>query len=198
MGSEPRGDHAHDVHHPIHVAPLVVVPGVELHLGAVDDHGGQRIDDGRARVIDVIHRHEGAFFVAQDAGEFTLGGGLEQGVDLLRGDRRAASKTKSVSEAFSSGTRTACPFSLPVSSGKILVMALAEPVVVGISDLPQARARRRSLWPRSTMRWVLVMSWMVVMQPWTMPTCSCITLTTGARQLVVQEAAVTRRCSVGS
>jgi hypothetical protein len=33
---------------------------------------------------------------------------------------------------------------------------------------------------------------MVVMQPWTMPKFSSITLTTGARQFVVQEAFVTK------
>ncbi|MDT4873960.1 hypothetical protein FQZ97_1092330 [compost metagenome] len=36
---------------------------------------------------------------------------------------------------------------------------------------------------------------MVVIEPWRMPSFSWITLTTGARQLVVQEAAVTMRCS---
>ncbi len=58
---------------------------------------------------------------------------------------RATSNTMSVSEALASGTRTAWPLSLPVSSGKIAVIALAEPVVVGIRLMPQARARRRSL-----------------------------------------------------
>jgi hypothetical protein len=53
---------------------------------------------------------------------------------------RAASNTKSVSEAFSGATRTTWPSSLPVGCGKILVMALAEPVAVGRSDSPQARA----------------------------------------------------------
>ncbi|MNJ62704.1 hypothetical protein D3C77_585550 [compost metagenome] len=48
------------------------------------------------------------------------------------------------------------------------------------------------------MLWVLVRSWMVVIEPWRMPRFSWITLTTGARQLVVQEAAVTMRCWAGS
>src|SRR5690554_2348437 len=110
---------------------------------------------------------------------------------------RATSKTMSVSEALASGTRTAWPFSLPVSSGKMAMIALAEPVVVGIRLIPQARARRRSLWGASRITWVLVMSWMVVMEPWRMPRFSWITLTTGARQLVVQLAAVTIRCRAG-
>ncbi|MNP19326.1 hypothetical protein D3C76_1118480 [compost metagenome] len=74
-------------------------------------------------------------------------------------------------------------------------MAVAEPVVVGIRLIPEARARRRSLCGWSRMLWVLVRSWMVVMEPWRMPSFSWITLTTGARQLVVQDAAVTMRCS---
>ena len=44
------------------------------------------------------------------------------------------------------------------------------------------------------MVWVLVTSWIVVIDPWRMPSASWITLTTGARQLVVQEAAVTSAC----
>ena len=38
----------------------------------------------------------------------------------------------------------------------------------------------------------------VVMAPWRMPKLSCTTFTTGARQLVVQEAAVSSRCRCGS
>ncbi len=44
------------------------------------------------------------------------------------------------------------------------------------------------------MVWVLVTSWIVVIDPCRMPSESWITLTTGARQLVVQEAAVTSAC----
>ena len=111
---------------------------------------------------------------------------------------RSTSNTQSVSEALASGTRTAWPFSLPRSSGKISAIAVAEPVVVGIRLSPEARARRRSLCGVSRMLWVLVRSWMVVIEPWRMPSASWITLTTGARQLVVQEAAVTMRCCAGS
>ena len=38
---------------------------------------------------------------------------------------------------------------------------------------------------------------MVVIWPWRMPIASCSTFTTGARQLVVQDAAVSSRCSRG-
>ncbi|MCY1466463.1 hypothetical protein D9M71_847820 [compost metagenome] len=51
-------------------------------------------------------------------------------------------------------------------------MAVAEPVVVGIRLMPEARARRRSLCGWSRMLWVLVRSWMVVIEPWRMPSFS--------------------------
>ena len=111
---------------------------------------------------------------------------------------REGVKTKSVSEALSNGTRTARPFNWPFSSGKISPMALAEPVVVGESDMLDARARRQSLSPLSTTACVLVRSCIVVMVPRTMPRPSCRTFTSGARQLVVQEAAVTIVCFCAS
>ena len=111
---------------------------------------------------------------------------------------RSTSKTQSVSDAFSIGTRTATPLSFPSSSGKISPIAVADPVVVGISERLAARARRRSLCGASTTVWVLVMSCRVVIAPWRMPIPSWITLTTGARQLVVQEAAVSRSWTSGS
>lgn len=73
-------------------------------------------------------------------------------------------------------------------------MAVALPVEVGARLQRAERARRRSVFlvlGASTMVCVLVTLWMVVMQPCTMPSCSWMTLTTGARQLVVHEAAVT-------
>ncbi|HZF81582.1 MAG TPA: hypothetical protein VEZ89_17530, partial [Rubrivivax sp.] len=60
------------------------------------------------------------------------------------------------------------------------------------------RARRKSLCGASTIKFVLVGSWMVVICPWRMPIASWTTFTTGARQFVVHEAAVTRRCFAGS
>ena len=58
---------------------------------------------------------------------------------------RSSSNTQSVIDAFASGTRIACPFRRPRSSGKISAMAVALPVVVGIREIPHARARRKSL-----------------------------------------------------
>ena len=92
---------------------------------------------------------------------------------------RSTSKTQSVSEAFSSGTRTASPFRRPSSSGKMSPIAVAEPVVVGISESDAARARRRSVCGASTTVWVFVMSCSVVIEPWRMPIPSWIALTTG-------------------
>ena len=71
-------------------------------------------------------------------------------------------------------------------------------MVVGIRLCWQERARRRSLLKPSTTIWVLVTSWSVVIEPWAMPKLSCTTFTTGARQLVVQEAAVISRWRLGS
>mmetsp|Transcript_13572 Transcript_13572/g.33994 ORF Transcript_13572/g.33994 Transcript_13572/m.33994 type:complete len:295 (+) Transcript_13572:683-1567(+) len=107
---------------------------------------------------------------------------------------RLTSNTLSVSDAFVSGTRTATPFSLPFSSGKISAMAVADPVEVGARLTMPLRARRRSdffAFVASSIICVLVTSWIVVMLPLTMPSFSWITFTTGARQLVVQLAAVT-------
>mmetsp|Transcript_54188 Transcript_54188/g.171969 ORF Transcript_54188/g.171969 Transcript_54188/m.171969 type:complete len:204 (+) Transcript_54188:211-822(+) len=106
----------------------------------------------------------------------------------------ASSNTQSVREPLRMGTRTARPFSLPLSSGKIRAMAVADPVEVGARLVIAERARRRSsflLLGASTTVCVLVTLWMVVMDPRTIPKHSFTTLTTGARQLVVQLAAVT-------
>ena len=77
-------------------------------------------------------------------------------------------------------------------------IAVALPVVVGESESIAERARRRSLCGASITTLVLVGSWMVVIWPWRMPIASCSTFTTGARQLVVQDAAVSSRCRAGS
>ena len=76
-------------------------------------------------------------------------------------------------------------------------MAVADPVVVGISDSDAARARRRSLCGASTIVCVFVMSCRVVIEPCRIPIPSCSTFTTGPRQFVVQDAAVTMWCWSG-
>merc|ERR1712038_798877 len=57
----------------------------------------------------------------------------------------STSKTQSVRDALSSGTRTARPLSLPLSSGYISTMAVADPVDVGQRLSIPDRALRRSL-----------------------------------------------------
>mmetsp|Transcript_12334 Transcript_12334/g.29886 ORF Transcript_12334/g.29886 Transcript_12334/m.29886 type:complete len:202 (+) Transcript_12334:162-767(+) len=108
---------------------------------------------------------------------------------------RETSNTQSVSEPLHSGTRTARPLSLPLRSGKTSAIAVAEPVEVGARLTMPERPRRRScflpVFMESTRVWVPVTLWMVVIMPFSITSFSWITLTTGARQLVVQEAAVT-------
>lgn len=47
-------------------------------------------------------------------------------------------------EALSMGTRTAMPFSLPLSSGKMVAMAVADPVEVGARLSMPERQRLKS------------------------------------------------------
>jgi hypothetical protein len=66
----------------------------------------------------------------------------------------------------------------PFNSGKISAMAVALPVLVGARLTRPLRARRRSLFlalGASSSVCVLVMLWMVVMQPRTIPIFSWIT-----------------------
>ena len=60
---------------------------------------------------------------------------------------------KSTTDTFGVGTRMAVPSSLPFSSGSTFPTALAAPVEVGIMFSAAARARCRSLWLVSTIRW---------------------------------------------
>ena len=76
-------------------------------------------------------------------------------------------------------------------------MAVALPVVVGESD---SMADLRAADPCAAHRpphWCWSGSWIVVIWPWRMPIASCKTLTTGARQLVVQDAAVSNGVPAG-
>src|SRR5256886_2638329 len=55
-------------------------------------------------------------------------------------------------DTFGVGTRSAIPWNLPFSSGMTSAIALAAPVVVGITESAAARARRKSLWGASSNR----------------------------------------------
>ena len=96
--------------------------------------------------------------------------------------------TRSTTEPIGIGARTAIPLSFPSSSGITRPIALAAPVDVGTRLIAAARARRRSLWGRSWSCWSAVYACTVVITPRSMPTASCSTFATGARQLVVHEA----------
>mmetsp|Transcript_16201 Transcript_16201/g.40962 ORF Transcript_16201/g.40962 Transcript_16201/m.40962 type:complete len:258 (+) Transcript_16201:331-1104(+) len=106
----------------------------------------------------------------------------------------ATLKTQSVMLPFVSGTRTARPLSFPLSSGKTSAMAVALPVEVGERlTMPLLPLRRSCFLPvshMSTRAWVPVMLWIVVIMPLLILRLSWMTLTTGARQFVVHEAAV--------
>merc|ERR1719409_1838660 len=91
-------------------------------------------------------------------------------------------------ETLGVGTRSAMPLSLPLSWGRTSATALAAPVEVGTMLSAAARARRRSRWDASRMRWSPVYEWQVVIVPLTMPNLSSSTFAKGARQLVVHEA----------
>jgi hypothetical protein len=98
-------------------------------------------------------------------------------------------QVRSTTETLGVGTRKAMPVSLPLSSGITFPTALAAPVEAGMMFWPAPRPSRHAL-PEgpSTVFWVAVKAWTVVMRPSSMPKVSLTTLARGARQLVVQEA----------
>ncbi len=63
---------------------------------------------------------------------------------------------KSVMEPSGTGTRSALPSSLPFMDGSTSPVARAAPVEAGMMLMAAARARRRSLWGRSSRFWSLV------------------------------------------
>ena len=82
--------------------------------------------------------------------------------------------------------------SFPLNSGRTLAMALAVPVEAGMIFWAAPRTSRHNI-PEgpSTVFWVAVMTWMVVMSPSMMPKWSWMTIARAAKQLVVQEALLT-------
>merc|ERR1712048_276241 len=83
-------------------------------------------------------------------------------------------------------------------TGYAFATALAAPVEDGIILTEAARPARQSLpfIELSTTIWEAVAAWIVVMRPCLMPNFSLITLTIGARPLVVQDAQETTFMSV--
>src|SRR5512135_3554687 len=103
-----------------------------------------------------------------------------------------SSTVRSTTETSEVGTRNAMPVSLPFRSGNTLPTALAAPVEEGMMFSRMPRPPRQSfLDGPSTVFCVAVAACTVVIRPRLMPQLSCSTLATGARQLVVQEAAET-------
>merc|ERR1719291_741808 len=98
---------------------------------------------------------------------------------------------RSTTETSGVGTRNAMPVNLPFTDGMTLPTALAAPVDEGMMFCDAQRPPRQSFPPRegpSTVSCVAVMACTVVMRPSTMPNLSWMTLVSGARQFVVQEA----------
>ena len=74
-----------------------------------------------------------------------------------------------------------------------LIKMMDAPVEEGMMLPEAARPPRQSfLEGPSTVFWVAVVEWTVVIRPSVMPQLSCSTLAMGARQLVVQEALETK------
>ena len=90
------------------------------------------------------------------------------------------------------------PSTFPWRSGRTRPIAFAAPVVVGMRLIAAARARRRSLWGKSSITWSFVYAWIVVMNPLSIPASSCRTFASGATQFVVQDAFETMWCASGS
>merc|ERR550537_223866 len=98
---------------------------------------------------------------------------------------------RSTTETSGVGTRKAMPVSLPLREGITFPTALAAPVEEGMILAEAQRPPRQSLPPRlgpSTVSWVAVMAWTVVIKPSTIVNFSWTTFANGARQFVVQEA----------
>ena len=105
---------------------------------------------------------------------------------------------KSVMDPAGSGTRSDMPSSRPFIASRTRLVALAAPVVVGTMLTAAPRARRGSLWVRSSRFWSLVYACTVVISPLTITKASSSTLTMGTKQFVVHEALETTMSFSGS
>merc|ERR1719213_839881 len=110
----------------------------------------------------------------------------------------SSSQVRSTTDTSTVGTRNAMPVSLPFITGYAFATALAAPVEDGIMLAEAARPARQSLpfIELSTTIWDAVAVCTVVMRPCLIPNFSLMTLTIGARPLVVQEAQETTFMSV--
>merc|ERR1719409_2553471 len=110
----------------------------------------------------------------------------------------SSSHVRSTTDTSTVGTRKAIPVSLPFMTGYAFATALAAPVEDGMMLADAARPARQSLpfIELSTTICEAVAAWTVVMRPCLMPNFSLMTLTRGARPLVVHEAQETTFISV--
>merc|ERR1719389_860880 len=110
----------------------------------------------------------------------------------------SSSHVRSTTNTSTVGTRNAMPVSLPFMTGYAFATALAAPVDDGMMLAEAVRPARQSLpfIELSTTIWEAVAAWTVVINPCLMPNFSLMTLTRGARPLVVQEAHETTFISV--
>lgn len=190
------------------VTPLVVVPGDQLHEVGAELDTGVGVEDRGVLVAGEVGGDDLLVGVAEDTLVGGLGGLLDGGLDLLVG--RALLKTDDeiddgdIESGDTEGETTMRKMSakmyairvyentyvsLPLSSGMTLPTALAAPVEEGMMLLLTERPPRQSLLEGpSTVFWVAVVAWTVVIKPSTIPNLSLITLARGARQLVVQDA----------
>uniref|UniRef100_A0A8C0QRR4 Uncharacterized protein n=1 Tax=Canis lupus familiaris TaxID=9615 RepID=A0A8C0QRR4_CANLF len=98
-------------------------------------------------------------------------------------------QVRSTTDMLGVGTWEAMPVNFPFSSGMTLPTALVKPVEAGMIIWAAPWLSHHSfLEEQSTVFWVAVMAWLVVMRPSTMLKWSWMTLARGAKQLVVQEA----------
>merc|ERR1712003_549168 len=102
----------------------------------------------------------------------------------------SAVNVRSTTDTSGVGTRNDMPVSFPFVEGSTSPTALAAPVADGMILQAAARPPRQSFADTpSTVFWVAVYEWIVVIKPFSMPIPSFInTCTIGAKQFVVQEA----------
>ena len=98
-------------------------------------------------------------------------------------------KTNSIIDTLGVGTLIAIPSILPFNEGIISPIVFEAPVDVGTIDWLADLALLGSLWELSSILWSLVKAWIVVIKPFSISKFSFKTFATGAKQLVVQEAA---------
>ena len=110
------------------------------------------------------------------------------------------SSVKSTTEPSGVGTLRALPSSLPFNSGITAPIALAAPVEDGIILAAPALPRLAFipfLWATSNITWSFVYEWTVVIKPFSIPNSLFKISSTGAKQLVVHDAALIT-CSLPS